>query len=178
MEKQIETVYVPTDEAPYFIVKDVEKEFIKARVTEQQAYLYTPKEHAAVQGYRLNLERVIDMARDYNDGWVHSIDDIQQALSKAEDKGEAERMKYYQTARETFSNAVSNLDIQTRTACDSFILAFDHLLNHVSDIHVGNIPTNSLDELERWVEQRSESSDSVSHMVLLAKIQELKTITT
>ena len=49
MEKQIETVYVPTDEAPYFIVKDVEKEFIKARVTEQEAYLYTPEEHAAVQ---------------------------------------------------------------------------------------------------------------------------------
>ena len=106
MEKQIETVYVPTDEAPYFIVKDVEKEFIKARVTEQEAYLYTPEEHAAAQ----------------------------QAISKAED-------------------------------------------THVSDIHVGNIPNNGCDELERWIEQRSESSDSVSHMVLLAKIQELKTIT-
>jgi hypothetical protein len=55
--------------------------------------------------------------------------EAQQAISKAEDKGDAERMQYYQNARETFSNAVSNLDIQTRTACDSFILAFDHLLN-------------------------------------------------
>ena len=122
MEKQIETVYVPTDEAPYFIVKDVEKEFIKARVTEQEAYLYTPEEHAAAQ----------------------------QALSKAEDKGEV--LEPWEFGADAVFNALTKPKPTTQ-------------------------PTNTLDELERWIEQRSQSSDSVSHMVLLAKIQELKTIT-
>ena len=182
MEKQIETVYVPTDEAPYLVVKDVEKEFIKARVTEQQAYLYTPEEHAAVQGYREALEKIANepfryrwegspkqtpkqiaqqsLSKEVKEftengtpiiGWFEydfvnktekfvTVEERKAALSKAEDKGDnLDELEYYQNARESFSNAVSNLDVQTRTACDSFILAFDRLLNHVSDIHAGNI---------------------------------------
>ena len=92
MEKQITTVYVPTDEAPYLVVKDVEKEFIKARVTEQEAYLYTPEEHAAVQGYREALEKIEQLTR--MNTRVKATDQmlinqiILKALSKAEDKGD------------------------------------------------------------------------------------------
>ena len=82
MGKQITTVYVPTDEAPYFIVKDVEKEFIKARVTEQEAYLYTPEEHAAVLGYREALEKILD-----TNGKDDMFSIAAKALSKAEYKG-------------------------------------------------------------------------------------------
>jgi len=88
MEKQITTVYVPTDDLPYFIVKNIEHGFIKARVTEQQAYLYTPEEHAAVQGYREALEKIESYCLR-NTQELAVVDTIritaQQALYKAED---------------------------------------------------------------------------------------------
>ena len=136
MEKQITTVYVPTDEAPYFIVKDVEKEFIKARVTETKAYLYTPEEHAAAQ----------------------------QALSKAEDKGDNKWDKLNKEFETALEQASSNG-------------YFENMKQ----------PTNSLDELERWVKENwfgANEDDMTYHENvieandLLAKIQELKTITT
>jgi hypothetical protein len=37
-------------------------------------------------------------------------------------------LEYYQNARTEFCSKIDNLDVQTRTACDSFLLAFDHLL--------------------------------------------------
>jgi len=38
-------------------------------------------------------------------------------------------------------------------------------------------PTNSLDELERWVKEESEDSNFIPNWEILAKIKELKTIT-
>ena len=138
-QKQITTVYVPTDEAPYFIVKDVEKEFIKARVTEKEAYLYTPEEHAAVQGYREALEKIESLCGTHDEIWhiVHK------ALSKAEDKGEG------------FETSYGEVLSTIRTPIEQ--------------------PTNSLDELERWVK---EYPHFIFKNRLLDKIQELKTITT
>ena len=189
MEKQIQTVYVPTEAIKdFYLDKWVEHEWMpEGYLDKQKAYLYTPKEHAAVQGYRDALEEIdkpmIDEILERNnvypesqkqtavrDGKIGTMYDrirasmlefaaAQQALSKAEDKVDSpfkscpkhpdvlisqcgickgdfpqptnslDELEYYQNARETFSNAVSNLDIQTRTACDSFLLAFDHLLN-------------------------------------------------
>jgi hypothetical protein len=37
-------------------------------------------------------------------------------------------LEYYQNARTEFCSKIDNLDVHTRTACDSFLLAFDHLL--------------------------------------------------
>jgi hypothetical protein len=133
----------------------------------------------AVQGYREAFEKINEIVDkpEYsirtNEYGIWCI--INEALSKAEDKVDnLDELEYYQNARESFSNAVSNLDVQTRTACDSFILAFDRLLNCSKPQ-----PTNSLDELERWVEE----SWPIQTMIwihkdqLLSKIQELKTIT-
>ena len=49
---------------------------------------------------------------------------------------------------------------------------------HVSDIHVGNIPTNSLDELERDILSNYDMDDALLVSYIIAKIKELKTITT
>ena len=165
MEKQIETVYVPTDEAPYFIVKDVEKEFIKARVTEQEAYLYTPEEHAAAQ----------------------------QALSKAEDEGEGRKVLnqfYDKTTCQVVngyhieeSGAVHN---ESNTLCIGCIGAdLIPIKDLVEAYYKQPQPTNSLDELERWIKAESKFVNYPLNInarrtvdLILAKIKELKTITT
>jgi len=104
-----------------------------------------------------------------------------------------DELEYYQAEREAFGLAVMNFDTETQAICDSFILAFDRLLNcskqpHVSDINVGNIPNNGLDELERWVKEQyqgdqEKGSDAIivgNNIIRIveAKIKELKTITT
>lgn len=52
MEKQITTVYVPTEETctspSWYVNKEI---FDASKVTETKAYLYTPEEHAAVQEF-------------------------------------------------------------------------------------------------------------------------------
>lgn len=102
--------------------------------------------HVTNNSHDVNLPNWENRQNDFIAGY-------QAALSKAEYKGDIQdcslringktmaetlaqqptnsldELEYYQNARETFSNAVSNLDVHTRTACDSFILAFDRLLN-------------------------------------------------
>jgi Protein of unknown function (DUF551) len=85
-----------------------------------------------------------------------------------------DELEYYQAERETFGLAVMNLDTQTQAICDSFILAFDRLLDCSKPQ-----PTNSLDELERWVNRNWADGKMIIYPKddLLSKIQELKTIT-
>lgn len=54
MEKQITTVYVLTEDIKdFYLDKWVELEWIpEGYLDKKRAYLYTPEEHAAVQGYR------------------------------------------------------------------------------------------------------------------------------
>ena len=88
MEKQIETVYVPTDEAT--------KKFLgylgENGINEVQAYLYTPEEHAVVQGYREviygMLKTMADRSLGMEQSFVKSLNIAMSALSKAEDKGD------------------------------------------------------------------------------------------
>lgn len=173
MEKQITTVYVP-DKSFHENSFEVGGIPYVNRVRPIQAYIYTPEEHAAVQGYILDLEKVIDMARDYNDGWVHSIDDIQQAISKAEDKGKGMIMTecYFTPSKKTTSATICENCGQEKylhTIGDG-VKASSVIINSTPQ------PTNSLDKLERWVEE----SWSTQTMIwihkdqLLSKIQSLK----
>ena len=144
MEKQITTVYVLTEDIKdFYLDKWVELEWIpEGYLDKKRAYLYTPEEHAAVQGYREALDRIRlithykAIQNDNMERIIHSANQLsQQALSKAED-------------------------------------------THVSDIHVGNIPTNSLDELERDILSNYDMDDALLVSYIIAKIKELKTITT
>ena len=209
MEKQITTVYVPTDEAPYLVVKDVEKEFIKARVTEQEAYLYTPEEHAAVQeallsewakgvkeglksvqGYREALEKIAELCDNQNpthaDIWYiaheHLCTTPPEALSKAEDKGEGVvHQKRCFTPCAVWAIEAGHCSCYNERPFEQFTLHPESSNPIATDrTTITQQPTNSLDELERWVEE----SWSTQTMIwihkdqLLSKIQSLKTITT
>ena len=125
---------------------------------------------SAVQGYRKALERIRlithykAIQNDNMEMIIHSANQITQAaLSKAEDKGV---QTYGEFMRSNPQIPKFNLHPESSNP-----IATDRTT-------IPPQPTNTLDELERWIEQRSQSSDSVSHMVLLSKIQELKTITT
>ena len=137
MEKQITTVYVPTDytfKGPcYYVDKSLTD---VSKVIEVKAYLYTPEEHAAAQ----------------------------QALSKAEDKGDNKWDKLNKEFETALEQASSNG-------------YFENMKQ----------PTNSLDELERWVKENwfgAIEDDMTYHEnvidanELLPKIKQLKTITT
>ena len=137
-QKQITTVYVP-DKSFHENSFEVGGIPYVNRVRPIQAYLYTPEEHAAVQGYREALEKIESLCGTHDEIWhiVHK------ALSKAEDKGEG------------FETSYGEVLSTIRTPIEQ--------------------PTNSLDELERWVK---EYPHFIFKNRLLDKIQELKTITT
>ena len=91
MEKQITTVYVPTEKGKRFmdmLCNDV-------GCISKQAYLYTPEEHASVQGYREALEKIAVLTHYYPKDPQRAFYEISRitaaALSKAEDKEEGVR---------------------------------------------------------------------------------------
>jgi len=173
MEKQITTVYVPTDEAPYFVVKDVEKEFIKARVTEKEAYLYTPKEHAAVQGYREALEKILTKRIDElnaadvefcKDRWERpEIHPLQKAMAREESNKVTfarQELQSILSKVQALSKAEDKGDVkkdfvqwleEDGLPASRSILAELKALNAAKEATPQ--PTNSLDELERWAQK-------------------------
>lgn len=124
MEKQIETVYVPTKESRGSFTLD---DLNKTMVINTKAYLYTPEEHAAVQGYREALEKISDECTRTDISITHIVGVVSNALSKAEDKGEGVKD--------------CSLRINGKTMAET----------------LAPQPTNSSDELERWVNKEIES---------------------
>jgi hypothetical protein len=159
MEKQITTVYVPTSERYINILNSVSE---KGEIVKQQAYIYTPKEHAAVQGY---IDTLLEIATCKRKKWYDILSDYfakiaNEALSKEEDKGEGV------IKGEELFNLEQELDIPS------------NLRWHNSKPTTQ--PTNSLDELERWVKNLEKNQRFFTIILsddILAKIQELKHIT-
>ena len=124
-------------------------------VINTKAYLYTPEEHAAVQGYREALEKISDECTRTDISITHIVGVVSNALSKAEDKGEV----YVNGQFHKFSILPPS---SNPIATDRTTITPQH--------------ANSLDELESWVEE----SWSTQTMIwihkdqLLSKIQSLK----
>ena len=110
MEKQIETVYVPTKESRGSFTLD---DLNKTMVINTKAYLYTPEEHAAVQGYREALEKISDECTRTDISITHIVGVVSNALSKAEDKGEGFETSYGEvlsTIRTPIEQPTNSLD--------------------------------------------------------------------
>jgi len=177
MKKQITTVYTKTLNLSDYLLcsHDGINGFAReSMLNKQEAYLYTPEEHAAVQGYKEALEKIANEPFRYR--WEGSPKQTpkqiaQAALSKAEDKGEGVR------TIDGCLTCVHNIDTFEG---NSFCI---HNCNKGSmyELYVCKVqpsrttkPTNSLDELERWANE--DGSDFITIDDIRRKIKSLKII--
>jgi hypothetical protein len=141
--------------------------------------------NAAVQGYREALEKIAMLCDNQN----NTHDDIWHiayaALFKAEDKGEVlvGEIQFPFNDKKSWVEDFSHENGQYQNRC---FLCTHYFIGHKRRVickecfnktKLSPQPTNSLDELERWL--KTYSANSAFYISdLLAKIQELKTITT
>jgi len=174
MKKQITTVYTKTLNLSDYLLcsHDGINGFAReSMLNKQEAYLYTPEEHAAVQGYREALEEVIELWEQGMPLDSSTVNKCKAALSKAEDKGEGVR------TIDGCLTCVHNIDTFEG---NSFCI---HNCNKGSmyELYVCKVqpsrttkPTNSLDELERWANE--DGSDFITIDDIRRKIKSLKII--
>jgi hypothetical protein len=181
MEKQIETVVEMAANKYPLIHPDIDDYENEECILQRKAFIEGYKAaNAAVQGYREALEKI---AGGYY-GKVAIVEMAAEALSKAEGKGEG--------ARYTIDEIIGFINQEELTIPIEKFFREDG--SHITKKEYGIVvlnelcialkerfkpqPTNSLDELERWVAELLVSEVfEIDTLRLINKIQELKTIT-
>jgi virulence-associated protein VagC len=158
----------PTDSILRFI--DLETIPLKAKIFDLSAALSKAETIKPVEDVAYMLDKMDKFQLEDTD---YDYSNVNDEISKAEDKGEGVVKLYSESAlKKMWDKGVQRGDANCEFGGDTLLPDYNEVLLTIKPY---TQPTNSLDELERWV---GEQPLMIHTNNLLAKIQELKTITT